>query len=195
MKPMPDKHPKQAQVLRDIREDFKARPTESLFLIGESGAGKSAILFAIYQDEVRKAERPAFAATLDEALESYKQWEFTRNTNNPTTPIIDPEYLEYCGRKDVCCLVCIDEISAEKPTEYKLQVFFKIVKACHDNRHQLIVTSNYDEDGLVTLWSVDGMNARPLIRRLVDEAEVFEFPFEGTKEYEKCLASISVGRT
>jgi len=188
MAPMPDKHPSQAKAIPELKRVLKENPRENLFLYGESGAGKSAILFALYQDAVAEGERPAFAHTLDEVLDSYNRYELTRDKTSPVTPKIDPEYLEECATKNICCFVGLDEISFEKPTEYKLEVFFKIVKACHDGNHQLIVTSNFDEAGLTSLWDVGQLTPRPLIRRLIDESTVVHFPLIGTQEYESIVA-------
>jgi DNA replication protein DnaC len=149
----PSRHPQQADKIRGIREELEADPYRSFFIFGDNGTGKSFLAWALYVDALEKG-RKVVACELEHLLNSYRRYQFRYNESgelvDKSRPLVLAEDLLSATRH---WTIFLDEIAATSPTEYAAKEFFYLLKAAHENRHQLIFTCNVSPLKLQNHWS------------------------------------------
>ena len=129
------RHPRQSFVWQAV----KKHPDQCYLICGQSGAGKSAVMWALY---ARAAEqnRPAVAMSLPELIEDFKRAE-TASHGDEYWPELHPSKLQ--TRSDRW-FVGIDDFHIGRPTRFAGEMIYRLLDAAYLYRHQLVVTAQLD---------------------------------------------------
>jgi len=156
------RHPKQAFIWRTV----KAHPDRCYLICGRTGAGKSAVMWALYARAVEQ-NRPAVAMSLSELIEDYKRSE-TARYEDEYAPELHPSRLQ--TRSDRW-FVGIDDFHIGRPTRFAGEMIYRLVDAAYSYRHQLVITSHLDQRKLERHWAEAGDGYGWAIMRRVLEIE------------------------
>lgn len=157
IEPDETRHPKQAALLAAIREN----PQTSLLLSGRVGCGKSLFGWLCYKAAIEQ-NRVAVALPLAELLLQFRRYE----TGGDTLPDITFESLRTDKRR---YFLFLDEFDKARPSEFAGEQLYMLMDAIYTYRHQLVVTSNVDKDGLRQHWSrASEQYGASIMRRLLE---------------------------
>jgi hypothetical protein len=154
------RHPRQSFVWQTV----KKHPDLCYLLCGQPGAGKSAVLWALY---ARAAEqnRPAVAMSLSELIEDFRRAE-TASYGDEYMPKLHPSKLQ--TRSDRW-FVGIDDFHVGRPTRFAGEMIYRLLDAAYSYRHQLVVTAQLDRRKLEQDWAEAGVGYGQAIMRRVLE--------------------------
>jgi len=156
------RHPKQSFVWRTV----KASPDHCYLICGRPGAGKSAVMWALYARAVEQ-NRPAVAMSLSELIEDFKRAE-TASYEDEYLPELHPSRLQ--TRSDRW-FVGIDDFHIGRPTRFAGEMIYRLMDAAYSYRHQLVITSQLDRRRLEQRWAEAGEGYGGAIMRRVLEIE------------------------
>ena len=172
------RHPRQSLVWQNV----KKHPDLCYLLCGQPGAGKSAVLWALY---ARAAEqnRPAVAMSLSELIEDFRRAE-TASYGDEYLPELHHSKLQ--TRFDRW-FVGIDDFHIGRPTRFAGEMIYRLLDAAYSYRHQLVVTSQLDRRKLERHWAEAGAGYGQAIMRRVSEINgaTYLTLFETYGAYEK----------
>jgi len=173
-KVMPDlkRHPGQAFIWRTVR----AHPDRCYLICGRPGAGKSAVMWALYARAVEK-NRPAVAMSLSELIEDYKRAE-TARYEDEYVPELHPSRLQTRTER---WFVGIDDFHIGRPTRFAGEMIYRLLDAAYSYRHQFVITSQLDRHRLEQHWAEagDGYGGAIMRRVLEIEGAMYLTFFEG----------------
>jgi DNA replication protein DnaC len=126
-------------------------------LCGRNGSGKTHIGWALYRHAVVSG-RKAIGCLLAELIESYRNFELldqaerlkAMRDRTKDRPLILPDDLKTGEHRFTLFL---DEFEKARPTEFASEYLFRLLNAARDFKHQVIITSNLDWDGMLERWS------------------------------------------
>lgn len=138
----------------------KDKPGNTLYLYGGCGTGKTFLASLIAQgfdeDEVVFDDVPCLLDRIKSTFDGVGSGQ----------AII----AEYCS----CELLILDDIGTGKITDWNVGILYQIINARYNASKPLIVTSNYDLDGLAErLARVDDIAARRIVSRLSEGIKAF----------------------
>jgi DNA replication protein DnaC len=164
---VPDKQ--QAARLGDLQKQaistVKQNPLGSYLLMGDNGAGKTHIAYTLYAHAAQQGRR-VVACPLRDLLEDFKRYELGDSGDNGQRfyPRVSPSELQSGGEK---WTILLDEFEKARVTEFTSEMLFNLLDAAWKYQHQLIVTSNMDDDELIARWSkIDDVYGRSIAKRL-----------------------------
>jgi len=172
------RHPRQAFVWQTV----KKHPDLCYLLCGQPGAGKSAVLWALY---ARAAEqnRPAVAMSLSELVEDFRRAE-TASYGDEYLPELHPSRLQ--NRSDRW-FIGIDDFHIGRPTRFAGEMIYRLLDAAYSYRHQLVITSQLDRRKLERHWAEAGASyGQAIMRRVLEiDGAMYLTLFETDGAYEK----------
>lgn len=150
------------EVTPDNRQAFKIacwfvknKPDKSLYLFGECGTGKTFLAAIIAQQFLLDFKTLAFGdvpALLDEIKRTF-------DGNGNAQDVLD----RYCN----CDLLVLDDIGAGQITEWNVGVLYQIINARYNAGKPVVITSNFDIDGLKRRLTLrDDFTAKRITSRL-----------------------------
>lgn len=132
----------------------------SLLLSGKVGCGKSLVGWLLYRQAIED-ERPAIALPLAELLAQFKRYEC-----GGEVPALTAENLRTDKQR---WFIFLDEFEKARPSEFSSEQLFLLMDAIYTYRHQLVITSNCDKDGLRAHWSqASDQYGVSIMRRLLE---------------------------
>ncbi len=142
---------------------FQNEFPKGLFMSGPVGCGKSHLASAILREIIRKGYSGLFYNSPDLLRD-------IRATFDEGSELTEDTLLEYIEEVD---LLVLDDLGAEKVSEFVLDRFYLIVNKRYEGCKPLIVTTNYDEETLKSRFG------ERLMSRLIEMCEAFgPFPIE-----------------
>jgi len=173
-----NRHPRQSFVWQTV----KKHPDLCYLLCGQPGAGKSAVLWALYA-RAAKQNRPAVAMSLSELIEDFRRAE-TANYGDEYLPELHPSKLQ--TRSDRW-FVGIDDFHIGRPTRFAGEMIYRLLDAAYSYRHQLVVTAQLDRRKLEQQWAEAGACYGQAIMGRVSEIDgaTYLTLFETDGPYEK----------
>jgi hypothetical protein len=153
-------HPKQGVVLETVRNN----PDACYFICGRPGAGKTFILHALHARTLLLG-RPAMVISLIKLVEDYRQAVLARPEDS-YVPLLSPVSLETRSER---WLVGIDDFHHFcPPTDFVAKKIFWLLDTIRSFRHQLVVTSQFDENELERRLAKTGIGlAEALMERIL----------------------------
>jgi len=147
------------------------QPSQSLYLRGPLGCGKSGTAAALVRTFV--AGEMTFEWVSIRRLISQAQASFNRKGKRPS--ILDNP----CGPD----LVILDDLGAERPTDYAMHEVGNVIEARYDRRRPVIVTSSLTLRELAERDKVDPVTGRvePVMGRIVDRLVSMTQPPNGMR--------------
>lgn len=136
----------------------------SLYIYGNPGTGKTYLASVIANERARQGKKSAFVNAPD-ILENLREF----NQVNRPDELTRAEKLHMLYSAE--CLI-IDDIGAEKPTQWTCEVLFKIINRRYNNGSQLIITSNLNIEELRDYLHCTAGDR--IIRRICDMCEPVE---------------------
>lgn len=141
--------------LQDAIESIKEKPGKGIFIYGNAGTGKTYAIYAMSMHYDIKVENWV------EVLEDIK----TRMTYNQAVgDLIDSITAE---KK-----LAIDDVGAEKQTEYSQEKFYMIVNRMYNKMHRLFISTN------LTLPEFQEKYGERLFSRVAEMCEIVELTGE-----------------
>jgi len=131
------------QAMADIKrqcEEYARNPRGWLVLVGNVGSGKTHLAAAIARYSIHH-DRPAYMATMPRLLNMLRA-----GYNDAVTFEQRVQMLEEVD------LLVIDDLGAEKATEWAIEQLYSIVNARYHTRRPMVITSNVDlerADGVI----------------------------------------------
>lgn len=121
-------------VIKNIRKERKG-----IYLYGDCGTGKTHTAYAILKECSKKMIK-ARLYNSTEILDKLKQ-DFSENTQRHFNSLN-----EYAG------LLIIDDIGAEKATDWVLETYYKIINNRYEKQYPTVFTTNLSLDDLVEIY-------------------------------------------
>ncbi len=137
------------------------------YFYGEPGTGKTFLAALVAKDFVRDFQSVTFRE-MPTLLAEIKD---TFDTKESTEALLD----RYCE----CDLLILDDVGAEKVTEWSTEQLFSIVNRRYNAQKKIIVTANFDLDGLTKRLGGD-ITAKRIVSRLREMTAQADF---GTKDW------------
>jgi DNA replication protein DnaC len=164
------------QFARGWLERYRAGERQNLWLVGDIGAGKTGLAWGLVRqivadeieryfglDEEFRAGTPSNVALLivwRDLLDALRA-----EMNDPTEYDGSTLYRFACNVR----VLALDDLGAERPTEYALERLAGLVQARYDARRPTIVTTNYQSPQLAArLGETDKLLGRRIADRLYD---------------------------
>jgi DNA replication protein DnaC len=166
--PDAERHPDQPAAIKQIKEN----PEISYGICGTFGAGKSRLLWSLFQRAALECERVA-AGTLDSFVTDHKNaiQASMRGDENYKLKLS----IEELTQNHTKYAVFLDDIDKIKPTEYAGNIVFQMLDAIKSYGHQLVWTSNKTPEELRALFDrVDPDYGGAIQRRLTDGVFLIE---------------------
>jgi len=125
-----------------------------LYLHGRAGTGKTVLAWCLLGRTIRQELKPCFFLDVPNFLAELRKGFGDRSAGR-----------DWQDRAKKASLLCLDDLGAERPTEWSREILFGIVN--HRLNHNLptVVTSNHDPAGL---YDHIGDKSGRLVNRLVD---------------------------
>lgn len=166
--PNTSKHSKQPQVIAHM----KANPTESYFLAGRPGTGKTLMLWALYRHALERGVSHVVCCTLAELLDEYRSFiRAVKADDQPRYPRLNATQLREDG---VRYSIFLDDLDKANPTDYAAEQVFALVNAIYEFRHQIVVTTNKSVEQLKAHYNRSDDRGEPIVRRLIENSTVVE---------------------
>lgn len=144
-------------------------PPRSLYFYGECGTGKTFLAALIAQEFLHNFKTVIFG-DVPELLEEIKR---TFDKENTSAADVVARYCE-------CDLLILDDMGTGKITDWALTQLYRIINARYSTNKPMIVTSNFDLEGLnKRLASADSFSAKRIVSRL---SEMCEEAYFGTND-------------
>lgn len=131
---------------------WSPKQNRGLLLHGETGRGKTRLVWLLLEQLIRKGFRPLFF-TSDQLSRELGE-SFAKRSHDDTLQRI------YNRR-----ILCIDDLGKEKPTQRWEEDLFSIIRERTDQARPTIITTNFVGQGLIERFN-DPELAKPLVRRL-----------------------------
>ena len=125
-----------------------------LYLHGRAGTGKTVLAWCLLSRTIRQELKPCFFLDVPNFLAELRKGFGDRSHGR-----------DWQDRAKKASLLCLDDLGAEKPTEWSREILFGIVNQRLNHNLPTVVTSNYDPRGL---YEHIGDDAGRLVNRLVD---------------------------
>jgi DNA replication protein DnaC len=152
------------RALSAVREWLDAE-TCRLLLYGSVGAGKTGLAFGLARAWIERSLGPVHFVNVRRLLEEQRA-RFSCGEPKAIDHLLDASDDE---------LVVLDDLGAERPTEFAVETVSLIVERLHVNDIALVVTSNYDPAGLAKrLGGREVVEGKRIVSRLVEDALVIE---------------------
>ena len=136
---------KAAEMARGYAVNFGDYGGESLLIWGKPGNGKSHLAAAVCHEIRAKGKIPVFQ-TMPELLERI------RNTFNKKSHESEREIMDALRE---CDLLVLDDIGAEKVTDWVLDVLFRIIDGRYRNKKPTMFTTNFSPTDLLYRFMPD----------------------------------------
>jgi DNA replication protein DnaC len=138
------RNPASAPVLRAVREyvdaiDERLEQGEGLWLMGSVGTGKTTLAMLVSKAAV-EAERTVAIYSLPRLL--------ARIRRTYDAEAREQSYLEFFERLTSVDLLHIDDLGAEKRTDWVLEQLYAIVNERYETQRSIVVTTNLDQADL-----------------------------------------------
>lgn len=151
-------------------ETLKEDGRNGLYLVGPTGTGKTHLSYAIINGVIEKYQTPVVAGTVPDLLEMFRP----KQKKNEQAE----ERLELAKTVD---LLLLDDLGAEKDSEWVAERLFLIINARYLNQLPTIITSNVPLDALETDpygkpiigWERITSRIREMCHRLLMDGEDF----------------------
>lgn len=154
------RHPKQPFLWQTV----KKHPDQCYLICGQPGAGKSAVMWALYAHAAEQ-NRPAIAMSLPELIDDFRRAE-TAGYEDEYLPELHPSKLQ---TKSDRWFVGVDDFHIGRPTRFAGEMIYRLLDAAYSYRHQLVVTSQLDLRRLEQHWAEAGDGYGRTIMRRVSE--------------------------
>lgn len=118
------------------------KPRKSVFFYGGVGTGKTMLASIVAQEFIRDWQSVIFG-DVPSLLADIKATFGTGKTNELLQRLIETD------------LLVVDDIGAEKVTDWSAEQLYLIINGRYNNEKPVIVTSNYDFDGLIERLGAD----------------------------------------
>lgn len=168
IEPDPEIHPLQEKIIPLMKET----PFDNYFLAGETGKGKTMMLWALYR-EALMADKKVVACTLTQLLNEYKNF---INLSTNKQELVYPRLSAGELRQDhTRYSIFLDDLDKAKPSEYAMEQLFELSNAIYEFGHQIVVTTNLRYETLVKHFEkADERFGATIARRLVADANLCE---------------------
>jgi DNA replication protein DnaC len=140
--------------------EYREGVRRNLYLHGEVGAGKTGLAVAIAKRLTEEGTSAYFANWRDLLADVRQSFRLPD----------DPEPVSVIRARTFSVLV-LDDIGAERPTEWALEELAGLVQRRRDASLPIVVTSNYSPEALLTYFGND-VGAGRILDRLLDDATV-----------------------
>lgn len=138
----------------------------SLYIYGGAGTGKTFLAAVIANERAYEGKASAFVNVPD-ILEDLR--DFNQKTSATENVITRQDKLNFLYRAE--CLI-IDDLGAEKPSDWTCETLFKIINRRYNDGKQLIVTSNFTIEELQARMNY--VAGDRIIRRICDICQPVE---------------------
>lgn len=143
------------QAMKIARWFAREKPACSLYIYGECGTGKTFLASIIAQEFMREFKRVIFG-DVPTLLDEIKR---TFDGRGNAAQIVD----RYCD----CDLLILDDLGAGQITEWSAAQLYQIINTRYNEDKPVIVTSNFDNDGLQRRLTLhDDFTAKRITSRL-----------------------------
>jgi DNA replication protein DnaC len=160
--PNSNRHPQQAVIIAEL----KRHPDRSYLFCGENGSGKTHFAWALYRHSLSKGRR-VVGCSVRELLEDYRKAAINGKGEEEVAsfrPRVLPADLRVKGQE---WTIFLDEFEKARPSEFASEVLFELIDAAYQFQHQLIVTTNFTVEKLITHWGrLDEVWGKSIVRRL-----------------------------
>ena len=164
--------PQNRQSLKIARWFVAKRPLKSLYFFGECGTGKT-FLASLIAKEFFLDYKDVVFGDVPQLLAEIKR---TFNIPNKDGGAI----IDHYGK---CDLLVLDDLGAGQVTDWKVGVLYEIINSRYGAGKSMIITSNFDLDGLSKrLASGDPYSSKRIVSRL---SEMCVLGFLGTNDRRK----------
>jgi hypothetical protein len=150
------RHPQQGMVLETVRNN----PDACFLICGRTGAGKTTIMQSLHARAIL-LNRPAVAISLIKLVEDYRRAELAR-LEDPYVPALPPTSLE---TREARWLIGLDDFDSCEPTAFIAKKIFWLLDTVRSYRHQLIVVSQSNKNGLERHWGRAGKLGPAIMER------------------------------
>lgn len=137
------------------------RGREGLVLAGNNGTGKSHLAAAILHHRVRQGQAGAFV-TLPDLLAEIRA-SFDRDAGVKPTELLD--------LVSETPLLVLDDVGAERVTDWAAEQLFLIINRRYQGRLQTIITTNHPRLSELAGW-IGGLQGRRIVSRLAEMCRV-----------------------
>jgi DNA replication protein DnaC len=139
-----ERDPRHRTVVRAVREfadtiDQRLDAGEGLWLMGDVGTGKTTLAMLVSKAAV-EAGRTVAIYSLPRLL--------YRIRNTYEAEVGEDSYLEFCERLARVDLLHLDDLGAEKRSDWVLEQLYAIVDERYESERSMVVTTNLDQSAL-----------------------------------------------
>lgn len=169
--PNPAKARAVGEVQKAAIDEMGRNPFQSFLFVGDNGAGKTHLAYTLYAHAVANQRRAVACSTRD-LLDDFKRYELGESGENGQRfyPRVSASELQTNSEK---WTILLDEFEKCRVTEFTSEMLFNLLDSVWKFNHQIIVTSNLDEDALIARWSkIDDVYGRSIAKRLAASCTV-----------------------
>ena len=133
---------------------------KGVIIVGPNGVGKTHLVCSIANELIINGKTVIYGTLINLLSE-------IRNSYNIENNINELEILKLYKTAD---LLIIDDLGKEKPSEWGLEKLFTIINSRYENDLPVVITTNYNQDALITKLSINGEieTAKSIISRLYE---------------------------
>lgn len=133
---------------------------KGVIIVGPNGVGKTHLACSIANELIVNGKTVIYGTLINLLSE-------IRNSYNIENNINELEILKLYKTAD---LLIIDDLGKEKPSEWGLEKLFTIINSRYENDLSVVITTNYNQDALITKLSINGEieTAKSIISRLYE---------------------------
>lgn len=142
----------------ELAKLFRLEP-QGLYLFGECGCGKTFLASLIAQECIASGKTVCFGE-VPVLLADIKKTFNRQTTDAPTEEQITSKYIN-------CDVLFLDDIGTGTMSDWAVNILYTIINERYNEKRTIILTSNYDFDGLIKrLAKGDPMSAKRIVSRL-----------------------------